>query len=77
MSVITKQQQKETVQKSSEMSSSNNNNDANKTATPETRTEVAHWLNQRDETTFSKYDFVGWILFYIFYLIVHVGVLVG
>ena len=43
----------------------------------ETKLEVAHWLNQRDETTFSKYDFVGWILFYIFYLIVHVGVLVG
>ena len=56
MSVITKQQQKETVKKSSEMSSSNNNNDANnKTATPETRTEVAHWLNQKDPTTFSKF----------------------
>ena len=38
---------------------STNNNDANnnnKTATtPETRTEVAHWLNQKDPTTFSKF----------------------
>ena len=50
---VTKQQQKETVQKSSEMSSSNNDN--NKTAQPETRTEVAHWLNQKDPTTFSKF----------------------
>jgi hypothetical protein len=48
-------QQKETLKTSSEMSS--NNNDANnKTATtPETRTEVAHWLNQKDPTTFSKF----------------------
>jgi hypothetical protein len=44
-------QQKETVKKS-EMTS----NDNNKTATtPETRTEVAHWLNQKDPTTFSKF----------------------
>jgi hypothetical protein len=51
---VTKQQQKETVKKSSEMSSTNNDN--NKTATtPETRTEVAHWLNQKDPTTFSKF----------------------
>jgi hypothetical protein len=51
---VTKQQQKETVKKSSEMSSNNNDNN-NKTATPETRTEVAHWLNQKDPTTFSKF----------------------
>jgi hypothetical protein len=51
---VTKQQQKDKVKKSSEMSSTNNDN--NKTATtPETRTEVAHWLNQKDPTTFSKF----------------------
>ncbi len=59
MSVTKQQQQKETVQKSSEMSSSNNDN--NKTATPETRTEVAHWLNQKDPTTFSKFYVIVYI----------------
>jgi hypothetical protein len=44
-------QQKETLKKS-EMTSNDANN---KTAAPETRTEVAHWLNQKDPTTFSKF----------------------
>ena len=57
------QQQKETLKSSSKMSSSSNNkNDNNKTA-PETRTEVAHWLNQKDPTTFSKFLFIAVYIF--------------
>lgn len=63
---VTKQQQKETVKKSSsEMSTSNNNDSKTTTTSPETRTEVAHWLNQKDPSTFSKFYYRVYCILYI------------